>query len=342
MDDEEWAARLAALGDEDEPPDSELGDPPLPGEVDMAGAREIPWAGFASGALLDAAPGCAALAGFADAAAGDGDAYAGASDDELTGVIRAWDRVEAHAAARKHAAVAELVRRRPAPGCPPEGKGRLPGCWDEFTDDELADALAESRRAAGAMLDLACDLAGKLPGTMAAFRSGVLRQSKAAIIARACELLDPAEARAAEALVLGRAGSLTPGGLRSAIARAVAQVAPEKACRRREQAAKDARVGRWAEDSGNAALAGRELPPAEVLAADQRVTAWRFAARVNLTIPLQTLTELADRPGELGGIGPVDPDPGANTLFRYQTETYADRHGGSGINVPRPQPRGDG
>ena len=31
---------------------------------------------------------------------------------------------------------------------------------------------------------------------------------------------------------------------------------------------------RWAEASGNAGLAGRELPPAQVLAADQRVTAW--------------------------------------------------------------------
>src|SRR5580704_14872208 len=31
---------------------------------------------------------------------------------------------------------------------------------------------------------------------------------------------------------------------------------------------------RWAEDSGNAGLAGRELPPAQVLAADQRVSAW--------------------------------------------------------------------
>ena len=31
---------------------------------------------------------------------------------------------------------------------------------------------------------------------------------------------------------------------------------------------------RWAEDSGNAALMGRELPPDEVLAADQRITAW--------------------------------------------------------------------
>ncbi len=44
--------------------------------------------------------------------------------------------------------------------------------------------------------------------------------------------------------------------------------------KRREQAARDARVQRWGEDSGNAALTGRELPPAEVLAAGQRITAW--------------------------------------------------------------------
>ena len=75
-------------------------------------------------------------------------------------------------------------------------------------------------------------------------------------------------------MVLGRAGRLTPGGLRAAIARAVMEVAPDKARKRREQAAADARVLRWEEDSGNAALTGRELPPAEALAADQRITAW--------------------------------------------------------------------
>ena len=31
---------------------------------------------------------------------------------------------------------------------------------------------------------------------------------------------------------------------------------------------------RWAEESGNAALEGRELPPAEVIAADQRIGWW--------------------------------------------------------------------
>src|SRR5207302_8516251 len=43
---------------------------------------------------------------------------------------------------------------------------------------------------------------------------------------------------------------------------------------RRQTAAKFARVERWAEDSGSAALMGRELPPDEVLACDQRICWW--------------------------------------------------------------------
>lgn len=88
-------------------------------------------------------------------------------------------------------------------------------------------------------------------------------------------------------MVLGRAGRLTPGGLRAAIARAVIEV------------------------------------PAE------------FAGKVTLTIPLATLADLADRPGEIVGIGPVDPKPEANTPNCHRTETYADQHGGSGIDVLR-------
>ncbi len=78
--------------------------------------------------------------------------------------MRAWDRVEAHAAARKLAAVAEHVRRHPEPGCAPEGAGRVPAGWDEFTADELAWALAESRGRAEDLLTFAVRLAGRLPG----------------------------------------------------------------------------------------------------------------------------------------------------------------------------------
>jgi Domain of unknown function (DUF222) len=231
-------------------------------------------AGFRAGMALDVMPGCGALAGFAAEAAGDDDRYEGACDDEVARAIAAWDRVEAYAAARKHAAVAEFIRRRPRHGSPLQGPARMPESWDESITAEVAGVLAESRWATDGMLDLAHDLEVNLPGTKAAFRDGILRQSKVVIIARATALLDPGEARAAEQKVLDRAGRLTPGALRAAIARAVMEVAPKKARKRREAAAKDARVERWAEDSGNAALAGHELPPDEVLAADQRITAW--------------------------------------------------------------------
>jgi hypothetical protein len=155
----------------------------------------------------------------------------------------------------------------------------MPQIWDEFAADELRMVLAENRAAAEHLMSRALDLVVRLPGTVAAFRSGKLRHSKVTIIVDGTSGLDADESRAVEELVLGRAGRLTPGGLRAAIARAVMEVAPDKARKRREDAKKDARVQRWAEDSGNAALMGRELPPAEVLAADQRITAWAHELR---------------------------------------------------------------
>jgi len=80
--------------------------------------------------LLDTMPGCGALAGFAAEAAGDDDRYEGACDDEVAGAISAWDRVEAYAAARKHAAAAEFIRRRPRPGSPVDGPTQMPEDWD--------------------------------------------------------------------------------------------------------------------------------------------------------------------------------------------------------------------
>jgi hypothetical protein len=353
----------------------------------MAGSARVfpgqsasPAASFGPGMALDVMPGSAGLALAADAAAGDGDGFAGVSDAELFGVVCAWDRVEAHAAARKLAAIAEVYRRRPEPGCEIYGPARMPIACEEFGEAELAAALGESRARAEDLLGCAWELETRLPGTRAALRDGTISWSKARIIMRATQFLDQAEAAAAEAKVLGPAGRLTPGSLRAAIARAVLEVAPKKARKRREQAAaRDARVERWAEDSGNAALLGRELPPAEVLAADERITAWArelkaagldgdmdvlrarayldillgkdsrprldttsggqdsarrdgsggagggpgqpdapaghapgpvtagFAGRANLTVPVVTLLDLADRPGEIAGIGPIDP-----------------------------------
>jgi hypothetical protein len=355
--------------------------PGMPGSAQsFPGEYAGPAAGFATGMPLDVAPGCATLGSFLEDTAGDDDRYTGAPDDELVGAICAWDRAEAAMAAGKHAAVAELIRRRPAPEAEVQGPAQMPEAWSEFTGRELGAALGISPGDAEEILGLAWYLEVNLPGTKAAFRAGILSRDKAAIIAAATALLDPAEARAAEAMVLDRAGSLTPGALRAAIKLAVMQVNPEKARKCREHMAKRTRVERWTEDSGNAGLAGRELPPAEVLAADQRVTAWAkelrragleggmdalrakafmdillgtdsrppasgphdtpdtnepqtpapagsceprtpapagplagaippgFAGRVTLTIPATTLLDLANRPGELSGLGPIDPN----------------------------------
>jgi len=295
-------------------------------------------AAFGPGMPLDVLPGCAQLAVAAEAAMEDG--FAGVSEAELVGVVCAWDRVEAHAHARKLAAIAEMARRNP---------GELDA---EFTADQVAYALGESRARADSLIGMAQSFGTRLPGTAAGLEDGTISRYKAEIIARATVLLEDEEARAAEAEVLDRAARLTPGGLRAAMARAVITVAPKTARERRETAAKDARVERWLQDTGNAALMGCELPPAEALAADEQITARArdlraagvegdmdqlrarafldlllgkdsrpgpgrpgtpgaapagFAARITLTAPLATLAGLAGRPGELGSLGPVDP-----------------------------------
>jgi Domain of unknown function (DUF222) len=356
--------------------------PGQPGSAQVfPGESCSPAAGFGPGMPLDVLPGCAGLALSADAAGAD-DRFDGVSEGELIGLVCAWDRVEAHAAARKLAAIAGLGRRNPKPEDA------------EFTADELASALAESRTRAYALLDTANHLDTHLPGTRAALCDGTVSMSKAQIIASATGLLDPAEARAAEAKVLDRAARLTPGGLRAAIAHAVIEVAPEKARERRETLARFARVERWAEDSGNAALMGRELPPDEVLAADERITAWAgelkaagldggmdeirarayldlllgkdsrprqdgaepaapppapsgFASRVTMTVPLATITGLADRPGELAGLGPIDPwlarDLAAAAAQNPRSTwcvTVTDAHGHAiGHGCARPEPK---
>ncbi len=56
----------------------------------------------------------------------------GRRDDELIGVLGSWQRQESRAAARKLAVIAELIRRRPAPGCAPPVPGGMPRAWGKF------------------------------------------------------------------------------------------------------------------------------------------------------------------------------------------------------------------
>jgi hypothetical protein len=405
--------------------------PGLPGSADLVpGISGGPAGGFGAAACLDAAPGSAILHGFIETTV-DTARLGETSEDEIIGLITAADRAETAACYLKHAAAAELIRRRPAPGCTLTGRPRMPESYLDSAGDEIKWALAENRPVADGVLSLAHDLEVKLPATAALFRDGLLRHSKVVIIARQMALLDPDEARQAEQLILTRARGLSPAALRRAAALAAAQVNPAKAKTRREHGARNARVERWREDSGNAGLAGRELPAAQVLAMDQRITWWArelqaagaeggvdllraraltdlllnqdsrpaasrgttphdtgadhpagphrapgsgtgpapgtgpglgagpgpagygggipagFAGRNHLTIPLVTLLGLADRPGLLDGLGPVDPRQ-ARDLARASAAnprttwclTVTDGRGrAAGHACARPEPR---
>jgi hypothetical protein len=73
--------------------------------------------------------------------------------------------------------------------------------------------------------------------------------------------------------VIGRAPGQTTGQLRASARRAVLAADSAAADRHREKAEKEARVEVWSEPSGTAALVGRDLLPADVIAADKRIDA---------------------------------------------------------------------
>ena len=278
------------------------GAPPRPG------IPTGPAAGFGQGQPLDALAPSTALSGLADEASGENRAFTDVTDDELMGLIGARQRLAGRQQWELLTAVAEFLRRRPDPSSPAPAGGGMPAVWDEHAGADLAVQLHLTPGAAEGLLSLAHDLAVKLPGTAAALRDGIVDLDKARTIAWYCFALTAAEARAAEAVVLGLAGveEMTWGMIRDRIARAVIEVNPEAARKRRERAAKDKRVEVVAEQSGNCQLAGRELPPAAVLAADENLTARARQLRA-AGVPggMDELRALAYL-GALGGLDPLD------------------------------------
>ena len=188
-------------------------------------------------------------------------------DDQLTGVLQAAGRLAAWSAAAKLTAVSALAARR-------EQAGAGVGDWRPFehADDEIAVALTLTRRSAGRLLDLALEL-DRLPLTRAALAAGLIDERRAEVIAEELSGLDDADAAAVEKLIIGAAPGLTTGQLRALVRRAVLSADPKAARRRKEKALRDARVEMFPETGGTAALAGRDLPPAAVLAADKHLTA---------------------------------------------------------------------
>jgi hypothetical protein len=137
---------------------------------------------------------------------------------------------------------------------------------------ELAAALTLTGRSADTLLCLSRDLA-RLPMVLRALAQGRIDRARAEIFASELAALGDVAAAAIANGLIDIAGSMTTSRLRYALRRMVLTVDPTAVRRRAAKAREDARVETWSESSGNSALAGRELPSADAIAADRRISA---------------------------------------------------------------------
>ena len=239
-----------------------------PGAAGQAGSAQAPPPGGANPAAQAAQPGGVNPAAQAAQPGGVNPAAEGAPAGGTAGATSAARGAPAAPAGGANPAAAGA----PAGGRPGTGPG-FPEVISPFASYELSLALTLTGRSADAYLDFAVELATKLPETMAALEAGQIDIIRARIIAEATHVLSAEHTAAVEERIFPRAGQQTSGQLRAALARAVLAADPGAARARREEAQRDARVLRWREDAGTAALCGRDLPSADVLAADQRISA---------------------------------------------------------------------
>jgi hypothetical protein len=258
-----------------------------------------------------------------------------AKPDRVT-VMQGWARQLAHAQAELYVsmvAVAEAVA---------ETAGGDVELAQDLAASEIRAALAWTRRAADAHLDLARDLLERHPQVWEALHEGEIDLPKARVIIDQTSHLDQETARQVADAAVERAGRETTGQLRARIRRLVIAVDPDSARERYEARLKDRRVVIEASEAGTANLFGMDLPAADTNAAMRRINRLARSTKtaddhrtldqiradilldllngrqpgqsrgdgavVDIRVDLTTLTGLDDNPAEIPGWGPVIAD----------------------------------
>ncbi len=243
----------------------------LPGAPGQPPRDYLP-SGFARGGAWDTCPPSAALARAVEQASTPEWRCAGASRDELIGLLRRYAALEAWAAAGRLGVLRALIRDegQPLPGG--GWHGDLPDGWTKSLTYEAAAALAVSVPTAEAMMWLAWDLRVRLPGLAGLLADGTLTYAKVRAVAETFQLLSDEDAARAEALIVPELPGKNYGQVKRLAEQAAVTVDPEAATRRREHAERErARVTVSREESGAAALSGRDLPTGDALAAHGHV-----------------------------------------------------------------------
>jgi hypothetical protein len=126
---------------------------------------------------------------------------------------------------------------------------------------------------AAILIDMARNIAGRLPGTRAGMEAGLIDRDRARVISNATAHLPDDKAAAADEVLARAAAEMRLADLQQKAARLEARLDPEGVQARKEARKRDRRVELRREDSGAASLAGRELDPAEALAGKASIDA---------------------------------------------------------------------
>jgi hypothetical protein len=232
----------------------------------VADEAELNLAGLGKGGRIDTRPPDAALAALADMAC-DPAMLVTLGDNQVLGLAAAGRRLAARAAWIQQTAVAEFAARR----LEPNPKKATALGFTDFAPDELVPELVIPTTDAELAMAEARDAVRRLPACTGLLHDGRISAFQLKIITQSTQPLSDAGAAEADLLLAAAAPDLTPGKLRAMCTRIVMMIDPAAAQRRKESAAKQARVERFQEYTGNAALSGRELPPDEVLASSQHI-----------------------------------------------------------------------
>jgi hypothetical protein len=219
----------------------------------------------------------------------------------------------------------------------------------EASAAEIRTALRLTRRTADFELGFAIDLRERLPQVWEALSAGDLDVRRARTIEAGTAHLDADTARAVVAKIIEAAPRLTTGQLAARIRRCCIQADPGEAAKRYDEAVSERRTVSVANETGTANLYGLDLAPEKVAAVTNRIN---YLARslktrtevrtmdqlradiyldlllgadtagkggvVDIHVDLDTLAELSQTPGELGGYGPVIADIARQTTAKQK------------------------
>jgi hypothetical protein len=221
----------------------------------------------------------------------------------------------------------------------------------ELASAEIRTALNLTRRSADIELSFALDLRQRLPQVHQMLTNGSIDVRRARTIDHETCHLTIATARNVVERICEAAPELTTGQLRARIKKLCIQADTQEARKRYDQALNARRVIAEPSVDGTATLTGRDLPPDKVAAITRRINNIARSLRregeirtmdqlradifidllegtnhtghskgvVHLTVDLDTLTELAEHPGELNGFMPVIADI-ARHVANHQTD----------------------